>query len=230
MNTVKLAQECSATHPRSVAHVFRILDKFLKRRGDKRLVFDIANLSIDATQRAALRNEEVIKDEAQVLICGRSWVLQRIGRFAEAQVAAGKSLQLGQDIGWDLNTAYCKKCMGRLFRLQAEKEQGEQKATLLGQSVKSLKEGIERFGKLGNFGPTHPEVGDCYSLLGRTSLVTGRFREAETAVQKAHNLISDHGSKDYLDLVILSGDLQVAQGNRPMAASLLRYGFETQGP
>lgn len=219
MNAVKLARECSATHPRSVAHVFRILDKFLKRRGDKRLVFDIANnLSIDAAQRA-LRNEEVVKDEAHALICGRSWVLQRVGRFAEAQVAAEKSLQLGQDIGWDLNTAYCKKCMGRLFRLQAEKEQGGQKATLLAQSVESLNEGIERFGKLGDFGPTHPEVGDCYSLLGRTYLVAGRFREADAAVQKAHNLISDQGSKDYLDLTILSGDLQVAQGNRQMAAS-----------
>jgi hypothetical protein len=124
----------SATHPRRVAQVFRLLDKLLKRHGNKRLVFEIADLSINAAQRA-IRDEEVIQGEAVALICGRSRVLQRISRLAEARVAAEKSLQLGQDIGWDRNTAYCKKCIGRLYRLEAEREQGERRTALLTQSI-----------------------------------------------------------------------------------------------
>lgn len=221
VNAVDLAKKCLDTHPRRISNVFRILDKLLKRRGDKRLILDVANLSIEAAQRpASLRNEDVIKGEAHALICGRSWVLQRVDRLHEAQAAAERSLTLGQDIGWDRNTAYCKKCMGRLFRLQAEQQQGAQRVALLEKSIESLNDAIERFGKMSDFGSTHPEVGDCYSLLGRTYLVAGRLREADTAVKKAYQLIYDEGSKDYLDMVILSGDVQVAHRNRQTAASL----------
>jgi tetratricopeptide (TPR) repeat protein len=110
--------------------------------------------------------------------------------------------------------------MSRLFRLQAEQQKEAQRTALLDKSIESLKEAIERFGKMGDFGPTHPEVGDCYSLLGRTYLVAGRLREADAAVKKAYRLISDEGSKDYLDLVILSGDVQMAHGDRQAAAAL----------
>src|SRR5262249_6360811 len=130
-NVVHLAKNCLNFRPRTVANVFRTLDKLLKRRGDKCLVLDVADLSIEAAQRtASLRSEDIIKGEAHALICGRSWVLQRVGRLHEAQAAAERSLTLGQDIGWDRNTAYCKKCMGRLFRIQAEQQQGAQRAAL----------------------------------------------------------------------------------------------------
>jgi tetratricopeptide (TPR) repeat protein len=79
---------------------------------------------------------------------------------------------------------------------------------------------------MGDFGPTHPEVGDCYSLLGRTYLVAGQTSEAEKAVRQAHRLISDQGSKDYLDLAILSGDLQVKRGDRRTATSFYDEALE----
>jgi tetratricopeptide (TPR) repeat protein len=218
LNAVELAKKCAPSRPTVVVNVFRILDKLLKRRGDKRFILDVAELSLDAAQRAT-RTRQVIEGEAHALICGRSWVFQRVGRLAEARVAAERSLRLGDDIGWDRNTAYCKKCIGRLYRLEAERAQGKQKAALLSQSIAFLKDAIERFGKMGDFGPTHPEVGDCYSLLGRTYLVAGQTSEAEKAVRQAHRLIPDRGSKDYLDLAILSGDLQVVRGDRRTAAS-----------
>jgi hypothetical protein len=45
------------------------------------------------------RTEEFVRYEAQALICGVSWVYQRIGRLSEAKVEAEKSHRLGQDIG-----------------------------------------------------------------------------------------------------------------------------------
>jgi tetratricopeptide (TPR) repeat protein len=225
VNAVSLAKQCAASDPRRVSGVFRKLDKLLKRRGDKHLILETAELSIEAAQRAT-RITQVIEGEAHALICGRSWVFQRIGRLPEARVAAEKSLRLGEDIGWDRNTAYCKKCIGRLYRLEAEQEQGRKKVALLLESSAFLKDAIRRFEHLGEFGPAHPEVGDCYSLLGRAYLVARDLPEADAAVKRAHRLIPNDGSKDYLDLLILSGDLQVGHGNRGTAMSFYEQALE----
>lgn len=202
LNSVALAEECYLTRPDLVANVFRILDKLLKRRGDKHLVLNVAILSIDAARRTT-RSPNIIKGEAQALICGQSWVYQRIGRLDDAELAAKKSLQLGQDIDWERNTAYCHKCIGRLCRMKAERLGESQRESLLRESISSLEEAISCFSEMDGFGPTHPEVGDCYSLLGRTYLIQQTFREAEQAIQKAYRLISLTDSKEYLDLLIL---------------------------
>jgi tetratricopeptide (TPR) repeat protein len=62
-------------------------------------------------------------------------------------------------------------------------------------------------------GPTHPEVGDCYSLLARTYYVAKQYDDAKEALRKAYDLIPPNGSKDHLDLLILTGDLYAASGN-----------------
>jgi cytochrome c-type biogenesis protein CcmH/NrfG len=49
-----------------------------------------------------------------------------------------------------------------------------------------------------DFGEDHPEVGDCYSLLGRTHLFSGRLKEAKMAYRHAERLILDEHSKEYL--------------------------------
>src|SRR5436853_3342720 len=95
------------------------LDKFLKRLGDKHLVHEVAQLSISAARRAHRTRREV-EGEAHALICGLSWVLQRIGSLAQARAFAEASLKLGEDIGWQRNSAFCKKCIGRLYRMEAE--------------------------------------------------------------------------------------------------------------
>jgi tetratricopeptide (TPR) repeat protein len=221
LNAVEIARKCSTYCQPQVAQVFRVLDKLLKRRGDKHLVLEVADLSIGAARRPEqIRSQEVVKGEAVALICGRSWVYQRIGRLSEAQSIAQQSLDLGESVGWDRNTAYCMKCIGRLYRMQAETETDKlAKTSLLAKSVASLLEGIQKFSDSAEFGPNDPEVGDCYSLLGRTYVVSGDLRKATEVIGKASELITDHASKDFLDLLILRGDLAVAKGNRELADS-----------
>jgi tetratricopeptide (TPR) repeat protein len=66
-------------------------------------------------------------------------------------------------------------------------------------------------------GPNHPEVGDCFSLLARTYLVAGEFEKAQDALRQAHDLIPPNGSKDHLDLLILTGDLYAAKNEKEAA-------------
>jgi tetratricopeptide (TPR) repeat protein len=204
MCALTLAEAAVTDRPEAVARIFITLDKPLKRLGDKHLVLAAADLAIDAARAARPRPNDVIEGEAQALICGRSWVFQRINRLDEARAAASISLRLGQAIGWDRNTAFCEKCIGRLCRIEAETpEKGDRRTELLKESTAHLETAISAFTAMGNM----PEVGDCWSLLGRTQLVSGRTREAVAAAEKAKELVVDFESKDYFDLLILVGDL-----------------------
>jgi len=217
-NAIGLAEACATRKPQLTATVFRSLDKLLKDIGDKHLVLRIAELSIRAARESRPRTSEVAQGEAHALICGRSWVYQRIDRLADARTAAEESLECGEDIRWDRNTAYCMKCIGRLCRLEAERaSDSHKKKRLLGESASLIREAIARFSVLGEFGVNHPEVGDCYSLLGRTLLLDGQLSQAEGAIRKASELIADTRSKDFLDLLLLDGDFQVARGDRQAA-------------
>jgi tetratricopeptide (TPR) repeat protein len=221
LNAVGLARKCSASHPEVAARVFMRLDKHLKDLGDKHLVLEVAELSIGSARRAHTRTSQVVEGEAHAVICGRSWVLQRVGRLDEARVEANKSLKLGEDIGWGRNSAFCMKCIGRLFRLQAEEaENADERTKFITESILSIQEAIYRFSALAEYGPNHSEVGDCYSLLGRTYLAAGKVSEADEMIRKAYQLIEDSDSKDYADLLILDGDLQVARGDKAAADAL----------
>ena len=119
-NAIALAKVCQSADSGLVSALFWKLDKLLKRTGNKRLVLEVANISLTAARRPP-RSEAKTKGEAIALICGRSWVFQRINRLAEARAEGEKSLQLGEAIGWYRNTAFCLKCLGRLFRMEAER-------------------------------------------------------------------------------------------------------------
>ena len=107
--------------------------------------------------------------------------------------------------------------------MQAEAETDKQaKTSLLEKSAASLLESIKKFSDSREFGPNDPEVGDCYSLLGRTYLVSKDLGKATDAIKRASQLITDHASKDFLDLLILRGDLAVAKGDRELADSEYR--------
>lgn len=205
-------EECC---PAVVARVFPVLDKRLKRRGDKRLVFEIAERSISAAVRSPIRDTAVVKAEAHALICGRSWVYQRVGELEKARADGEASLEIGEQIGWDRNTAFCKKCLGRLARLQAERTRGEERAAYLAESVGLLKEAIERFSALRQ----EAEVGDSYSLLARTYLVAGDLPAAETAAAQASLRLTDPKEKDFLDLEIVRGDIALERGELAEAES-----------
>lgn len=220
-NVVTLAKACATAHPEAVARLFITVDKPLKSLGDKHLVLEVAELTISAARKAPSRGRPETEGEAQALICGKSWALQRLGRLDEAKIFAEKSLGLGEDIGWDRNTAYCEKCIGRLYRIMAEAENDPQtKASLLKTSKAQIETAVERFSQSAEFGALHPEVGDCYSLLGRTHLVAGDLSAARDCVEKAKSLISDSDGKDYFDLLILEGELLES---RDRAAAEARY-------
>ncbi len=221
-NAIHLLKECTLSYPKLVANAFVTLDKPLKRLGNKRQVWYVANLSIQAVKavHARDRDRDLVDAEARALICGTSWAFQRLHKLENARVDAHRSLELARDAGLDRTLAYCLKCLGRLCRMEAEgMSAGEVKGAKLSESISLLKEAIDKFSALEQFGPAHPEVGDCYSLLSRTYLELNQISEAQDEMRKAYRLITDEGSKDYMDLVILNGDLDAAIGDRVAAHS-----------
>ena len=223
-SAVALAKICGHQHREIVAELFRKLDKLLKRTGNKRFVLEVADLSI-AAARSADRSEEVTRAEAVALVCGRSWVYQRRGRLREARAEGEKSLEIGEGIGWKRNTAFCHKCIGRLFRMEAEEHRRSgnevEARNCLAQSVDRLQKAITCFtdnaDEIGQDALT--EVGDCQSLLARTYLEAGETQKAWAAAREAAKLIEDELSKDFADLQIVLGDLEFIGRNVDAAVS-----------
>jgi len=223
-NVIALAGRCKLTSPGLVASVFTKLDKRLKQLGNKRLVWFVANLSIEAAKIAAPpgvkeRDAEIVEAEARALICGTSWAFQRLHKISKARVDADESFDLAKDMGLDRTLAFCLKCRGRLCRMEAEAMPIGQTRTLkLHDSINLLNEAIEKFSQLSDFGPDAPDVGDCYSLMGRTYLQLRDFQAARSAIAKAYDRILDLSSKDYIDLLILNGDFEAASGDDRQSA------------
>ena len=218
MNVIALAQIVRTTKPESVARLFLTLDKTLKMTGDKRLVLKVAQLSVEAARHTE-RNRSEVEGEVQAEICGIAWVYQRIGRLEEARVHAERSLQLGKEIGWDRNTAFCMKCIGRLYRMESEAATDKAaRENFLKKSVGMLTDAIRLFSDMkAEFGPESAEVGDCFSLLSRTHLVAGRLSEARQCARHAIDRIPETELKDYSDLQILLGDIEVGHGQTESA-------------
>jgi tetratricopeptide (TPR) repeat protein len=217
-DAISLTRACYHVDPRAIIRVFPLIEKLLKRIGNKHLVLDLADLTIAASYVPPI-DELAARARTKALICGRSWAFQRLDDLERARVEADESLRLGEEIGWKQNTAFCLKCKGRLVRLQAEKlsKGNSSRNERLEESVRLLESAIESFVTVPDFGATHPEVGDCYSLIARTYLVGGKYEAAQDAIRKAFELIPADGRKDHLDLLILSGDLEAAQGRRETA-------------
>lgn len=211
-NIIALSRACATDRPEAVIDVFGRVQSTLKAMGDKHLVLEIADLCLGCANR--LQTEAAARARALILICGKSWVYQRIERLDEAMALARKSLDLGNKIPWPRNTAYCVKCIGRLLRMQAAVCSDQtQRSTLLTESSDKLKEAVQRFEQSAEHGPTDPDTGDCYSLLGRTHLHAGQLQLADECVRKAFDILPSGNSKEYLDLKILAGDLESGRGN-----------------
>jgi tetratricopeptide (TPR) repeat protein len=231
-NAITLAKACSSCEPELVAGLFWKLDKLMKNGGNKRLALEVANLSIAAARRAP-RTDAQTRGEAVALICGRSWVYQRINRLDDARADGLRSLELGKELGWDRNTAYCLKCLGRLSRMEAERQHpnSAEFTKAWRASLDYLHQAISVFPNVSELPAADrtAEVGDCYSLLGRTHLVAGDVKAAAIAAQSALDRISDKTSKDYADLQILFGDLASARGDKVAAESHYDEAIEVAG-
>jgi len=212
-NAVALAKECAVVRPRAVVPVFHTLDKLLKRTGDIHLVLDVAHLTIGAAKRVEPRGRDEAEAVAISLICGVSWAYQRMpGHLDDARSAYVDSREIAQNIDDKLTLAYINKCLGRLCRLEAEQVDvsREVKESRLRESIQLLQDAIERFDALG--GHTH-EIADCHSLIARTYLNMREFAKVEESMRKAYSLMDNHQSKDYADLLILTGDLEAQRRN-----------------
>ena len=187
--------------------LFDTLDRPMKYLGDKKLVLDVAEACIECCSGVDL-DDKTAECQARARICGKSWVYQRTGNLGVAEQEAQESIRISEGISSRKNLAFCKKCLGRLKRLRAEAESNlEVKHAFFKDSVQCLREAVSLFGNLDD----DREVGDCYSLLGRTYLSTGDVRTARECVEEAMRRI-DADSKDYLDLRILEGDICLATG------------------
>ncbi|MCY4362889.1 MAG: hypothetical protein OXE42_12010 [Gammaproteobacteria bacterium] len=192
--------------------LFETLDRPMKYLGDKKLVLDVAKACIECCSGVDL-DDRTAECQARARICGTSWVYQRTGNLGLAEQEALKSVRISEGVSSRKNLAFCKKCLGRLKRLRAEAESNpEVKRAFFKDSVQCLEEAISLFRDLDH----DREVGDCYSLLGRTYLSKGDIRTASECVEEAMRRI-DPDSKDYLDLRILEGDICLAAGEHAKA-------------
>ena len=192
--------------------LFDTLEQPMKYSGDKKLVLDVAKACIECCSGANL-DERTAECQAKARICGTSWVYQRTGNLGLAEQEAQESVRISEGISSRKNLAFCKKCVGRIKRLRAEAASNlEVKRAFFEDSVQCLEEAISLFGNLDD----DREVGDCYSLLGRTYLSIGYARRARDCASEAlHRIIP--GTKDYLDLRILEGDIWLVTGEMPKA-------------
>ena len=231
-NAIALAKACQSYAPELIASMLWKLNTLLKRAGNKRVVLEVANMSIAAASQAP-RTEDQAKGEAVAPICGRAWVFQRVNRLEQARADGMSSLKLGENLGWDRNTAYCLKCVGRLYRMEAERaERGsDQFNGLVRSSIESLEQAILKFPIVSDhtIAERTAEVGDCYSLLGRTFLVAGDLKRATDTAREAINRITDQTSKDYADLQILLGDLAKVRGDRAAAEACYDEAIQVTG-
>jgi tetratricopeptide (TPR) repeat protein len=224
-----LARRCADEYPDLVARLLPVADKFVKATGDLYFVWQVARLSYRASLSAASgtlhATPQMLTHRAQTLICGLSWVNQRMGRLEKAMDEAQQSLRIGEDLGWARNTAFCHKCLGRLYRMMAEDAIDEaERARLLRSSQENLSLAFEEFSasKEHDLGPSCADVGECHSLLGRTRLAQRDLKSARRSVNQAYDILEpDHiRSKEYADLLILDGDLAAIEGESQRALSL----------
>jgi tetratricopeptide (TPR) repeat protein len=212
-NVIALAEACLSTRPRLVAKVFGVLDKLLKEMGKKHLVRDVAWLSKTAAQRATTVDREMKLAMIRSLICGLTWYYQRVGDLEEANASAKKSYRFAQEVDSKEDLAFSAKCTGRLRRLEAENVTGNERNSKLSESLGMLSTAIEHFKVAEGYGPDHPEVGDCYSLMARTHLVAGDLPSARNKVGRAFARLRDDAGKDRIDAIILAGDIAAASGD-----------------
>ena len=86
-------------------------------------------------------------------------------------------------------------------------KKGRRRNELLNESASNLLRAIGLFEEGFGNGPIKGEVGDCWSLLGRTYLFHEKLDAATDALNKAREYLTDENDKDFLDWQILVGDL-----------------------
>lgn len=145
LEALALTRACYRRNPKSIVRVFSKLEKLLKRIGNKHLLEELADLTVAAAERPPHEVDDAMA-RALALLCGKSWALQRMGDLAGARYYAKQNLDLCEAIPWPRNTAFCLKCTGRIFRLEAELESDSTESRrMLEGSLQMLTDAIEKF-------------------------------------------------------------------------------------
>lgn len=226
-NIARLAEHLMHDEPELVAGSYHRAEKLFKTRGNLFLALRASRVALDASERIpggrTKVTDEQLRSRAQTKICGESWVLQRIGELDDAERVAEESLQLGEVLGWARNTAYCSKCLGRLQRIRAERTTDPtERAQRLAKSESLLRTAVQQFSASAEFGPDHPEVGDCHSLLARTLYVAGRRSEARDELLDAQDRLAGiRGEKDWADAQLLKAEMLAADNELDAARATI---------
>jgi tetratricopeptide (TPR) repeat protein len=227
-NIFSLARACETNDPSLVSTLFRSVEKAFKDAGNWRSVFEAANMSIEAAQQLTPSNATADL-VSHAYVCGLAWVYQRVYQIQDANAAAEKAKQLADDCELHEMAAFCLKCLGRLHRIRAETSGNEDGFNT---SIVLLSQAAKAFSTIGKM----EEVGDSHSLLARTYLsqkAANFIDKAEWHARKAGALIGlDLTNKDYFDLQILLGDIEVASKRLASAVKCyneaLRIGTQNQ--
>lgn len=233
-NAYLLARALLDERPELVAETFYAFDKPVKGRGSLLLVAALAQLSLTAIARLAVRDGEF--DRARLLwlrgharICGTTWCHQRTGNFEQAAADMEASREEAVEFGHLDNVAFVDKCLGRISRLRGEVA-GESAAHEEANrhyevSVDQLKLAQTEFLTLLEMGYTRyaDEPGECLSLVARTHLSAGNLEAAEEASRSAWKALAgtQRPSKAVGDQSLLDIEIALARAQGGIVASEL---------
>jgi hypothetical protein len=162
-----------------------------------------------------LRFERAV--EAEVLIRGTAWCLQRDHRLHEALDEAQKGIQLAERYEARRSAALGRQSVGRIHRLLAEDARGRDAEYHLTASANSLREAIALFSAIDGPHVRRSEVGICLGLSARTQLTWYRLLNEKPALVHADELARQAAElqtpaqrKDGLHLMILRAEIAAA--------------------
>lgn len=155
--------------------------------------------------------------EADLLIRGRAWYLQRDHRLREALDDAREGIRIAEQFKQRRTAALGRQCVGRIERLLAE--DGTDVDHHLRLSERTISEAVALFHAIDGDHPRRSEAGACLSLGARTQLSryrllgdTKALADAEAMASQAATMLTVEQKKDRHDLAILRG--QIAAANR----------------
>lgn len=221
-NIRRLAQLIS-DRPKYVADAFVAFEKGAKRFGDLWLTYELARMAYracaEAGEGADVTEVRRLKDnKVRSLICGISWVLQRVGELDQADDALTEAHELNAGTTDVANDAFLDKCRGRLKRMLAEQIEvgAPHRQAHLEDSIRLLSQAYGKFESLVHEGERHriEDLGECQSLLARTYWEAERPEDARNAADRARPILNAVAtSKATADLVILELEMDLSEHN-----------------
>jgi tetratricopeptide (TPR) repeat protein len=208
---------------------FPLMADVIKDHGQVDLMRELAEACLRAlrSREPRLRSERAV--EAQLLIRGKAWYLQRDHCLQEALDEARRGIQLAERFEDRRTAASGRQSVGRIHRLLAEDARGQQDIDHhLTASSHSLREAIALFSAIDGPHVRRSEVGICLGLGARTQLVRywllndkSALHHADELVRQAAESLTAEQKKDNFDLMIVRAEIAAANRRYVEARKLL---------